>query len=363
MEVKASLPSSEKKHESDSGSDDDSFADAREDFTSSLNNSVDATDEKDESQADGNGNLNNKTDQPSVEASAVPRIDIHNTVTEQHICSPMDSTDDMEVSMPVPVKEESFEELRLSSNLGGNLMSSKEQLKTLSEVELREERNIDLVNDQISYDDFSNRSLQHTGITGVICSSSENLNSEVTLSNTDSTERKSGPCTPDINEVNETSLPDITHSSLEDSVDVARSDHTPPPSDHHDSINNYTSFEDMMVQSRPLSDSSFEFVEKTQQMVDATAFESPGLLCAADSDRKHALVHQGHTPSPPPESAADVLLSENVASEVVRPRRKGVRHKAERRDSDTHSSGQGSVEETLSESIRGQLADRKSVNV
>ena len=66
----------------------------------------------------------------------------------------------------------------------------------------------------------------------------------------------------------------------------------------------------MMVQSRPLSDSSFEFVEKTQQMVDATAFESLDCYVLPIQTENMLSYIKVTPPPPPPESAADVLLSE-----------------------------------------------------
>ena len=96
------------------------------------------------------------------------------------------------------------------------------------------------------------------------------------------------------------------------------------------------------VQSQSTSDSSFVIIDDTSQLVDASKFEEPGLFYGSDLDRNRTIVHEDRPPTPPPESADDVLLSEDVTSELARQR--SVTPKASGNDSETGSDDYRSID-------------------
>ena len=96
------------------------------------------------------------------------------------------------------------------------------------------------------------------------------------------------------------------------------------------------------------SDSSYVVIDGTSHLVvDASSFEESGLFYGSDL-KNRTIVHEDEPPPVPPESADDVLLSENVMSEVVQ-----VPVEVSRvRGDDTGSNSCSSIEDTLTDSSR-----------
>ncbi len=72
-----------------------------------------------------------------------------------------------------------------------------------------------------------------------------------------------------------------------------------------------------LLQSQSGSESSFVMIDENSLLVDASKFEESGLFYGSDLQRNRGIVHEDRLPTPPPESADDVLLSENVAREMT----------------------------------------------
>ena len=142
-------------------------------------------------------------------------------------------------------------------------------------------------------------------------------------------------------------------------------DHTQsisPTSEFQGSSNEHQSVVSMQSQSN--SDSSFVVVDNGGGMlvVDAASLEESGLFYGADLSRNRNIIHEDHTPTPPPESADDVLLSENVVSEasLATVTTDGGVPSTRRRESESSNDEHRSVEQSLVESE--QSSDGRSSN-
>ncbi len=110
------------------------------------------------------------------------------------------------------------------------------------------------------------------------------------------------------------------------------------------------------------SDSSYLVIDDNAQIVDASSFEESGLFYGSDLRKNKNMVHEDKAPTPPPESALDVLLSENVANEqeLVQETRPQLRVPTRIEDSDTSSDDHRSIEDTLTDT---RSATNKSVRL
>ena len=135
-------------------------------------------------------------------------------------------------------------------------------------------------------------------------------------------------------------------------------------SDLHSSIASTSAHLSNSIQSQltvSSSDSSYLVIDDNAQIVDASSFEESGLFYGSDLRKNKSMVHEDKAPSPPPESAFDVLLSENVANEqeLVQETRPQLRVPTRCiEDSDTSSDDHRSIEDTLTDT---RSATNKSV--